>query len=281
MRYASASLPEPQLFRDACRRGLSVVRPLADAARDSDAGGWNFGRGWPPSYEAYGRMRALTTLKLAASLKPRRLLEVAAGDAALSASIVRDGASACANDLRGDELRAALARFRNGSLIEVLPGNVFDLDPARIGLFDLIAACEVIEHMAHPVAFLSHLKRFLEPGGRILLTTPNGAYFRNPLPTYSEIENETDLEARQFRPDADGHLFLITPAELSAIAAKAALEIERVELCATPFITGHCRFASMRSEFGAGAFYMMEKLCQRLPAAAKEKICYSMIAILR
>lgn len=281
MRYASASLPEPQLFRDACRRGLSVVRPLADAARDNDAGGWNFGRGWPPSYEAYGRMRALATLKLAASLKPRRLLEVAAGDAALSASIVRDGASAYANDLRADELRAALARFRNGSLITALPGNVFDLDPAQTGPFDLIAACEVIEHVAHPVAFLSHLKRFLDPGGAILLTTPNGAYFRNPLPTYSEIESETDLEARQFRPDADGHLFLITPGELSEMAAKAALEVERVELCATPFITGHCKFAAMRSEFAAGAFYMVEKLCQRLPSAVKEKICYSMIAILR
>ena len=281
MRYSTASLPTAHLFRDACRRGLSVVRPLAEAARERDAGGWNFGRGWPPSYEAYGRMRALTTLNLAASLKPRRLLEVAAGDAALSASIIGAGASACANDLRAEELREALAHFENGPLIKALPGNVLDLDPARTGLFDLVAACEVIEHVAHPVELLRHLKRFLEPGGRILLTTPNGAYFRNFLPTYSQIKNESDLEARQFRRDADGHLFLITPGELAALVARVGLEVERLELFATPFITGHCGFSRLRGTAPVAICYGVEKLSQRLPAALKEKFCFAMFAILQ
>ncbi len=276
-----ARIPDYTLFRDACRSGLSVVRPLTQATRGSDSYGWNFGRGWPPSYAAFGRMRVLTTLEHAISLNPRRALEVAAGDAALSACLAKRGVSAWANDLRADELSEALGAFENGSEIKLLPGNCFDLDPSQTGRFDLVVAGEIIEHVAHPLDFLRHLKGFLENGGRIFLTTPNGAYFRNPLPTYAEITDEQALESRQFRPDADGHLFLITPAELCDLASRAGLEVERLELFATPFITGHCGFSMMRGKLAASACYAMEKLCQRLPAALKEKFCYSMVAILR
>jgi len=40
-----------------------------------------------------------------------------------------------------------------------------------------------------------------------IATTPNGAYFRNRLPTVSEIKNPASLEPKQFGPDGDGQLF--------------------------------------------------------------------------
>lgn len=280
-RLTTAQLPAYELFRAACRSGLSVVRPLTHAARKRDAFGWNFGSGWPPSYEAFGRMRALTTLQQALALEPNRVLEVAAGDGSLSACLATKGATVFANDLREDELMGALEAFENRDKIVVLAGNCFDLDPSQTGLFDLVMACEVIEHVAYPVHLLRHLKRFLEPGGRILLTTPNCLYFRNRLPTYGEIEDPSTLESRQFKPDGDGHLFLMSPTEIQAVSAQAGLHVEKIELCATPFITGHCRLSVFRGHLVTRLCYLLEKFCLRLPSALKEKLCFSMSAVLR
>ena len=36
---------------------------------------------------------------------------------------------------------------------------------------------------------LAHLRRYLRPGGTLMLTTPNGAYFRSKLPTHSQVED--------------------------------------------------------------------------------------------
>jgi len=258
-----------------------VVRSLTPAAQQRDEHGWNFGSAWPPSYEAFGRMRALATLQKARALRPRSVLEVAAGDGSLSACLATNGAVVVANDLRGEGLTEALQTFENGGEITALPGNCFDLDPAQTGRFELVIACEIIEHVAYPVDLLRHLRRFLNPEGRILLSTPNGLYFRNALPTYAAIENPGSLEMRQFQPDADGHLFLLTVNELSDIAAQADLRVEEVELYATPFITGHCGMSRLSGRAAARLWYSLEKLCQQLPSAFRERLCCSMTAVLR
>jgi 2-polyprenyl-3-methyl-5-hydroxy-6-metoxy-1,4-benzoquinol methylase len=138
----------------------------------------------------------------------------------------------------------------------------------------------VIEHVAHPVDLLRQLKRFLEPGGRILLTTPNGAYFRNRLPSYGEIEDTSALESRQFKPDADGHLFLLTPVELNQLAAQAGLRVEETDLSATPLITGHLKLSWMRGKRMARLCYWFEEICQQMPWGVRERLCFSLSAIL-
>ena len=275
------SRPHGSLFRASCKSGLSVVRPLTIDARKRDEFGWNFGEGWPPSYQAFGRIRFLLTLRQALSVRPRRVLELAAGDLALCACLASEGIAVVANDLRAEKLREAATNFENEERIELVPGSLFDLDPARTGRFDLVIACEVIEHLAHADDFLRHLKRFLDPGGRILLTTPNGAYFRNRLPTLCEIENSSSRETRQFRPDAEGHLFLITPAELRELATRAGLRVDVIELYATPFITGHGGLSLMRGRRMISVCYSLDSLSRRLPIRLREKVCFAMSALLR
>jgi 2-polyprenyl-6-hydroxyphenyl methylase/3-demethylubiquinone-9 3-methyltransferase len=226
-------------------------------------------------------MRALATLEQAWSLRPKRILEIAAGDGSLSACLAARGVDAWANDLRIDELTAAVEMFETSDKIKIVAGNCFDLDPEQTGRFDLVAACEVIEHVAHPLDLLRQLKRFLEPGGRILLTTPNGVYFRNRLPTFGEIADTNALEAQQFKPDADGHLFLVTPAELNQLAALAGLHVEGIELTATPLITGHLKLSVMQSRRMARLCYWFEEISQRLPWGVRERLCFSLSAILR
>jgi len=177
---------------------------LTDAAKQNDVEGWNYGSAWPPSYGAFGRLRCLTTLELALSLRPRRVLELAAGNGALSACLAACGIDVAVNDLRAEILKSAIADFTSEDRISLLPGNLFDLDPQEAGLFDLIIASEVLEHLAHTDDFLRHLKRFLTSEGQIVLTTPNGSYFRSNLPTHSMVVDFNALESNQFRPDADG-----------------------------------------------------------------------------
>lgn len=272
--------PSSALFASVCRSGLSVVRPLRPEAREFDHYGFNYGSVSGPSYWLYGRLRALLTRNLVLRYRPKRVLEIAAGDAALSASLSSElGCDVVANDLRLDHLEGSIALFENSDKITAMAGNLFDLSPASTGLFDLVAACEVIEHVAHTQEFLEHCGQFLAPDGRLVLTTPNGSYFRNKLPTHSDITDFTALEAGQFKPDADGHQFLITLSEMRNLSRKAGLQVEYALLWGTPFITGEFGFRKL------GAlplpFYAMERWCQRLWTGAKERICNNMMLTLK
>jgi 2-polyprenyl-3-methyl-5-hydroxy-6-metoxy-1,4-benzoquinol methylase len=220
------------------------------------------------------------TLLEARALNSKSVLEVAAGDGALCASLAAQGCRVAANDLRQDQLRNAVRIFRNAEDIQLLPGNLFDLDPAETGQFDLVVACEIVEHVAHTVEFLAQLKKFVAPGGHILITTPNGSHFRNQLPTHSAIGDFSALESQQLKPDADGHLFLITPDEMINLAHIAGLRVLRMALWGTPFLTGHVRLSSLAARPLCWTSYYLEYLFQKLPLAIKQKACVSLSAVL-
>jgi len=42
------------------------------------------------------------------------------------------------------------------------------------GVYDIILACEILEHVEKPIEFLNTVKSKLKPNGIITLTTPNG-----------------------------------------------------------------------------------------------------------
>jgi 2-polyprenyl-3-methyl-5-hydroxy-6-metoxy-1,4-benzoquinol methylase len=273
-------LPAFQLFADSCRHGLSTITPLKPDATP-DPSGWKFGAGWPPSYAAFGRMRSLLAIQDALRLKPRRALEVAAGGGGLAAALAPTGCEVVLNDLRADQLADSIAEFASQSQMEVVGGNLFDLSPERTGKFDLVVACEVVEHVAHPLDLLVHLKQFLAPQGRLLLTTPNGLHFRNRLPTYAEVSDPGELELRQFKPDADGHLFLLTPRELTDLAAAAGLEVEQLSCWGSPMLSGHCGFRLVAGRIMVKAAYQAERFVQRLSSAKRERICTALTAVLR
>jgi len=49
--------------------------------------------------------------------------------------------------------------------------------PYQKNSFDLVVSLEVIEHVEKAEQFLSEIHRILKPGGHLLLSTPNVAYF--------------------------------------------------------------------------------------------------------
>lgn len=59
----------------------------------------------------------------------------------------------------------------------VLPGNCEDA--ALDKRFDLIVLADVLEHVDNPTRALQNLMAHLNPGGKIVITTPNATFFGN------------------------------------------------------------------------------------------------------
>ncbi len=266
-------------FAGASRRGLQVVYPLTSTTQP-DPEGWRYGAGQPPSYPAFGRMRALLAVEQARALRPSRVLEVAAGGGGLASTLACDGATVVANDLLTDALTAALLEYHGGDRVTVTGGSLFDLSRDTLGTFDLVIACEVIEHVGHPGDLLGRLATLLAPGGRLLVTTPNGAHFRNTLPTLREAGDIDEMERRQFKPDADGHLFLLTPEELADLAAGAGLRVERLDTWGLPPLTGHAGWRLLAGTWAIAPAYWADRAGQYLPARLRRRLAAAMSVVL-
>ena len=75
----------------------------------------------------------------------------------------------------------AYCRFPIKQEIPVIPCDIhFDEIPFRDGVFDVVIASEIVEHLfLSPKAFFSKLYRCLKTGGKIIITTPNFKSIRN------------------------------------------------------------------------------------------------------
>ena len=69
-----------------------------------------------------------------------------------------------------DESAARMARLRGGAVIH--PGALPDDLPEFPGLFDLVAAFDVIEHVDADAASVRTLASLVKPGGALVLTVP-------------------------------------------------------------------------------------------------------------
>jgi 2-polyprenyl-3-methyl-5-hydroxy-6-metoxy-1,4-benzoquinol methylase len=261
-------------YFEICQQGYSVLQKTPEM----DLGGansWQFEAGYPPSYSAQGRHRFLSTLALAESFKPQSILEVACGGGFNAACLYQPGRRVVLNDLRLDPEKLNI--WLNGECLEAAPGNFFDLDPLHLGQFDLVMACEVIEHVAHGDEFVNHLKKFLRPQGTLLLTTPNGLYFRSKLPTYSQIQDFTALESEQFKPDADGHLYLYTPDEITAVLNASGFTNINISLSISAWLSGHSGVRFLPAKRWLMPFYYQLDKWTTHYEAWREKACFQLI----
>ena len=110
------------------------------------------------------------TQALAGTPSPK-ILEVACGLYPVSAYLVPDGASVTAVDLCWAELQmASLIHNREGSNIPVqfVCADVDDL-PFAPGGFDAVVICAALHHFPNPKATLGRLRRYLRPGGFLIV----------------------------------------------------------------------------------------------------------------
>ena len=216
----------------------------------------NWPDSWKESYlydlqEVYGEIssrgyayayanRRRQTLRLIREVVPTgaRVLDIAAAQGNFSIALAEMGYRVTWNDLRAELADYVRQKHERGE-ISFAPGNAYELKFETP--FDAVVITEVIEHVAHPDDFLSKAARLVRPGGYVVMTTPNGAYFRNRLPKFSECANPSRYEALQFKPNADGHIFLLHPDEIESLAASAALRVDTLVLFTNPITSGHMK----------------------------------------
>lgn len=167
---------------------------------------------------------------------PCRILDVGCAQATLALQLAEQGHSVTAMDLRQPFLDYAASRFTHGDI------NFTCADALKLQLepiYDVIFANQIIEHLIYPLELLQKLRAGLVPGGTLIITTPNHDYFRNSLPSFSELGAAEDYQHLQNTADADGHFYAYTASELERLFHQAEFTAIKTIHFETPFISGH------------------------------------------
>jgi 2-polyprenyl-3-methyl-5-hydroxy-6-metoxy-1,4-benzoquinol methylase len=232
------------------------------------------------AYAASYRQRWRHTLALIreAASPGARVLDVAAGQGNATLALAELGYRVTWNDYRADLIPYVRSKYERGD-VEYVAGNIFDLEFEEP--FDLVLAAEVVEHVAHPDRFLEKLSTLIKPEGTIVLTTPNGEYFRNRLPKFAECADPSMFESVQFQPDGDGHIFLLYPDELAMLAEQAGLRVVRNLFFNNTLTSGGLMTRKILPLVPARAVETIEAVTAAFPVSMARRVHTAMAAILR
>jgi 2-polyprenyl-3-methyl-5-hydroxy-6-metoxy-1,4-benzoquinol methylase len=97
------------------------------------------------------------------------------------------------------------------------PGYEFDAKVSEHERFDVIAALAVLEHLDSPLDALTRWSEMLNPGGRIVITTPH--------PSYEWILSVGARFGLFDRHSLDEHEDLLDQARMRELAGQAGLEL--------------------------------------------------------
>jgi 2-polyprenyl-6-hydroxyphenyl methylase/3-demethylubiquinone-9 3-methyltransferase len=177
---------------------------------------------------------------------PAKILDVAAAQGNFSLLLAEAGYHVTWNDIRSELVDYVRLKYEVGRL-DFLPGNLLNLQLRDT--FDMILIAEIIEHVAHHDQFLTTIASMVKPGGFVVLTTPNGGYFRSRLPRFSSFGDPAVFEPVQFSPDADGHIFLLHLDEINTLASECGLEMRDGKLFTNVLTAGHLKTVRLLNTF--------------------------------
>jgi 2-polyprenyl-3-methyl-5-hydroxy-6-metoxy-1,4-benzoquinol methylase len=224
--------------------------------------------------------RKKTAIELLREVLPSgaTVLDIAAAQGNFTLILAELGYCVTWNDLRADLADYVRLKHTHGD-ITFAPGNAFEIDFSS--RFDAVLITEVIEHVAHPDEFLMKTATLVKSGGYVVMTTPNGGFFRNQLPRFSECSDPIRFEAIQFKPDADGHIFLLYRDEIYQLAKSAGLEIDRLLLLTNPLTAGCLKTSRLLRLLPQPVVNGIESASQKLPLIIRDKVMTHLAARFR
>src|SRR5579859_4816014 len=143
----------------------------------------------------------------------RTVAEIGCAQGNMSLLLAERGYKVQAIDLNPEFLNYSRMKYEKGD-IEWVHSNLEDLE--KDVRFDAIILAEIIEHCAWPEKVIQGALERLNPGGFLVVTTPNAEKVGEHLPTFSNFNSEEkrkELEKAQFGPAGEDHLFLFTMGE--------------------------------------------------------------------
>jgi 2-polyprenyl-3-methyl-5-hydroxy-6-metoxy-1,4-benzoquinol methylase len=226
---------------------------------------------------AYQNRRSRTLKAIQSVAAPgAKILDLAAAQGNFSLAMAELGYEVTWNDLRSDLVDYVKRKHAVGR-IHYAAGNAFELEFSD--LFDVVLMAEVIEHVAHPDDFLRKVASLVKPGAYIVMTTPNGGYFRNPLPRFSDCPDPSQFESQQFKPDGDGHIFLLHRDEIQTLAKQAGLSLKRQELFTNSLTNGHLRLEKLLQVLPKTLVDSLEAVTSKLPLFLSKRLNVHTLAV--
>lgn len=197
-----------------------------------------------------------------AGQEPLDILDVGCAQGTLALLLGEGGHRVMAVDLRPEFLDYARSRHSRGE-VRFLQANA--LEDEIPGRYDLVFANQLIEHLVYPQEFLTRLRTNLRPGGRMVVTTPNGAYLKNTLPSFRELGDPRQWEHLQFTADGDGHFYAYLADELMEICRAVGLQNVNARYFESPLISGHMKVRHLHGFLPVGLLKALDRLVLRTP----------------
>jgi SAM-dependent methyltransferase len=173
--------------------------------------------GFNPEVDLWPELRDL----YAKYVLPGRWLDLGCGDGRVTSAWAIQRASLYVG---ADIAHSALAALRQRGAPAVRIGDASTL-PFPSATFSNVSCIEVLEHLFDPLAALIETRRVLVPGGVLIATTPNIAYWRQRadlalLGRWNPIGDPLSA----LEPWRDPHIRFFTVRSLRAVARQAGLE---------------------------------------------------------
>jgi SAM-dependent methyltransferase len=83
-------------------------------------------------------------------------------------------------------------KYKRSNISKVIFGDITNSD-LESDSFDIVISVEVLEHVEDDEKFVSEVYRILRPGGRFLMTTPNGDFVENKNPDHKRHYKKEQL----------------------------------------------------------------------------------------
>jgi SAM-dependent methyltransferase len=177
-------------------------------------------------------------IELLAGERRGTLADLGAGDGTLAERLREEGFDVTAVDAITDDFRPAGIEVKTANLNEGLP--------FADGQFQVVVSTEVIEHLENPWFFIRELYRITEPGGVVIISTPNlsNVYVRAWYALTGRLYNFLDSAYQNI-----GH---ITPVYLWNLKrmAEGKFDVEAVTVNASPIPKTRFRLPTRSRIFG-------------------------------
>lgn len=192
----------------------------------------------------------------------KRILDVGCAQGTLALLLAERGHTVTAVDMRPSFLDYARTRHTHGE-VRFLAANV--LEDELPGNFDLVYANQIVEHLVHPEQLLARLLACLKPGGRLVMTTPNGDYLKNHLPSFRQLGDVRNWEHMQHTADGDGHFYAYLDSELAQLFAGVGFGEVRAAFFESPMISGHMKVRHVHGFVPSAMLRFLDRLIVRIP----------------
>lgn len=151
--------------------------------------------------------------------RPGKVLDFGCGNGNFIETALSKGWQAAGYDVDCEAMRRVAARLD----VDIRCGELRASDwPAAA--FDLVHAHHVVEHLKHPVRDISHLNRWLKPGGHFYVAVPNIESVASRLKFRLE---KAGLRRRRIGRyyDSDHHVFYYSPRTMRGLLERCGFEV--------------------------------------------------------